>query len=220
MQIRGVKMAKIKRNCDNCRGPFDNNHKAIGYWTRLIRVYVLKEHQCGDPKCRGVLKPVENGYVCTKCKKVWDKKDSNIVTLIKGSSSKLNVIAKWKEQNAEIEKVDVPKKRFCQRCINMASIMENMQKQRTKAIKGNLEDLEPATAEELSKIPEVKLSETDRDMVKHVIQRRIQEEQRAESEKRMKEEREAEVKVKLLKKTSEELLKKEKKNVIETDKKD
>jgi DNA-directed RNA polymerase subunit M/transcription elongation factor TFIIS len=212
-------MAKIKRNCDNCRGPFDNNHKPIGYWTRLIRVYVLKEHQCGDPKCRGLLKPIENGYVCTKCKKVWDKKDSNIVTQIKGSSTKLKEIQKWKDENREIEKVNVPEKRFCQQCKNMASYMENMQRQRAKAIKG---DLEPVTAEELSKIPEVpvKLSEIDRDMVKRIIQRKIQEEQRAEAEKKMKEKREAEIKASLLKRTSEELLKKEKKNVTEIPKKD
>jgi thiol-disulfide isomerase/thioredoxin len=185
-------MVKIKRRCDNCRQE---------YWVRLIRVYVLKEHQCGD--CKGTLKPVGNGYFCPKCKTTWNKDDPKVITQIRGSSSKLETINKWKEENAEIEKVNVPEKRFCQRCRNMASIMENMQKNKQRGGK-------------VAEIPADKYPESD--ILKYEIQRKVQEEYRIQEEKRMKEKREAEVKAKLLKKTSEELLKKEKKNDIETDK--
>jgi len=170
-------MVKIKRRCDNCRRE---------YWVRLIRVYVLKEHQCGD--CKSTLKPVGNGYFCPKCKTTWNKDDPKVITQIRGSSSKLETINKWKEENAEIEKVNVPEKRFCQRCRNMASIMENMQKNKQRGGK-------------VAEIPADKYPETD--IIKYEIQRKIQEEYRIQEEKRMKEEREAKAKAKLLQKTIE-----------------
>ena len=180
-------MAKMKRKCDNCKRE---------YWTSLKRVYVLKEHQCGD--CKGILKPVRNGYFCPKCKTTWNKGDSKVITQIRGSSSDLKTITKWKETNAEIEKVNVPEKRFCQQCRNMASIMENRQKSKQRG--GHI-----------AEIPADKYPESD--IIKYEIQRKIQEEYRAKEEKRMKEKREAEIKARLLKKTSEELLKKEKKPI-------
>jgi len=126
-------MTKIQVECDRC-------HKKV--WTPAIKVYVFKQRYCNE--CQSALKRnMEdiNKLYCPKCHREWDVRSVEISRLkleMKGTTRDFMKAEEKRRQGLEVEKVNVPKNRMCQRCRNLQSrfgnLLKNQRRKRAKEV--------------------------------------------------------------------------------------
>jgi len=97
----------------------------------MIKVFVFKERKCPKKKCGGKLFAYnDKGY--TQCKKCGFKiKLNDDVQLgktsvrLRGTSRDFRIANQMSRIGIEVDKRIVPKQRYCQRCRNLRTVMNN-----------------------------------------------------------------------------------------------
>jgi len=96
----------------------------------MVKVYVFKRRIC--PKCKEEMFSY-NGSKVHKCKKCGlkvqfddNKALGSMGVVMKGTTRDGKIMHQMSLKGFEVEKVLIPKKRYCQRCRNMATIIKNM----------------------------------------------------------------------------------------------
>jgi len=167
-------VAKKKIKCENC---------GRDVWVNLVKVYVFKLRYCPEKGCKGEMFS-DNELKIHKCKKCGfevkfddEKSLGSMGVAMKGTSRSKKVSEVMSREGYEVEKVLIPEKHYCQRCINMNKIIANMIRKETKK-----RDLRKLSKEEANEV------------IRKAVLRRLREQHQKEVAKRDKEmKREAEL---------------------------
>lgn len=162
-------MARKIISCAKCGNKFS---------TRLIKVYVFKLWHCPEKGCKSEMFTYNDERI-HKCKKCgFIVKFDDVMTLgsmgvaMKGTSRRRKVAETMSREGYEVTKVLIPEKRYCQRCLNVSNMINNMvQRETMKQKRVNRE------------IPDAEVAEIAR---KAVLQK-IREQHQQEVEKRKQE---------------------------------
>lgn len=137
-------MTTKTRKCDNCGNP---------YPTKLVKVFVFQKRIC--PKCNKEMfsDNLNRVHECRKCKLTVKFDDDmalgSMGVAIKGSSRDGNVMRKMSIRGFEVTKTLIPKKRYCARCLKVASIIKGMMEREAK--KAGVKEMSPREASETIK---------------------------------------------------------------------
>lgn len=104
-------------------------HCGKGFPTKVIKVYVFKQRDC--PKCKIMTKAdYENKlFKCPKCKLEISMDDEaglgTMPVYLKGTSRDFRVVDAMRRDGFDVVKKLIPKKRYCQKCRNLQSIINS-----------------------------------------------------------------------------------------------
>jgi hypothetical protein len=163
------------------------------YSTKMLTIYVLKQHTCPNDKTPLIISEVEGKkvYACIKCRKMFSKdvpSEYNAMGIkIQGSTRDFLVRDKRLAEDSTLEsdKVPVPEETMCQKCRNYKTKAEQATKKRENKLAIGLPD-------DLQMIPN---TVSNADIYKYEIFRKTQEEfqetRKAEAYAKQKADREA-----------------------------
>jgi hypothetical protein len=175
---------KQKQKCAQC---------GQDYWVSIIDIFVFKEHTCPVEKATLIISITPEGtlFTCPSCKAVYHKniavEYNALGTRIQGSTRDfLERDKKIVEVNTlEFEKVAVPEKTMCQKCLNYQNRASQAEAKRERKLKMGIPD-------DLKAIPK---DVSEADIFKFEIYRKTKEEfqeaRKAEAYERQKVERAA-----------------------------
>lgn len=159
--------------CPNCHQPF---------FTTIKIVYVFKRHFC--PNDKEVLNfDGKNIFSCLKCKKVFHKNNlleyGSMGTGIMGTARTWETVQeRMADGKTDYDKIEVPTEPYCQKCKNFATRRLQLEKCQ--------EQKENSGKAEMKVIPkEIK----DTDIYRYEINRKIQEDFKAENQRLQQEQR-------------------------------
>lgn len=116
-------MARKILPCAKCNNKFS---------TRMLKVYVFKRRHCPKKGCKAEMFTYndEKLHVCPKCGTVVKFDDQmtlgSMGVVMKGTSRSGKVAETMKREGYEVTKVLIPEKRYCQRCLNISKMINNM----------------------------------------------------------------------------------------------
>lgn len=168
-----MKMVRQMFPCPKCGNQFS---------TRMIKVYVFKLRYCPKKKCKGEMFTYndEKIHKCKKCGFVVKFDDQMMLgsmgVTMKGTSRNKKAAEAMERDGYEVTKVLVPEKHYCQRCLNVDRMINNMVRKETMRRKRINRE-----------IPEEEAKEITREEVRKAVLQKLREQHQKEVERRKQE---------------------------------
>lgn len=150
--------------------------------TKLTKVYVFKLWHCPEKGCKGEMFTYNDTKI-HKCKKCgFSVKFDDVMTIgsmgvaMKGTSRNEKVAKTMSREGYEVVKVLIPEKRYCQRCLNLSRMINNMVRRET--MKRKCVNRE---------IPDDEAKKINREAVHRAVLQKLREQHQQEVEKRKQE---------------------------------